>query len=138
MSAAEKMVPETEAVKRERRASANARCAALWKATQRSPHRGYVDGPCAECFSYVAHRFPLPTVTVTRPRVVQDPFNIYRDWRVINGEFETRRRANGCGDFKDWHSPNEFNAGSIPATAARVRMWADLLANPTETVEVEP
>lgn len=71
-----------------------------------------------------ASRYPLPKVT--RPRVVTFDNAAFR---FHDGVIQKRHR-------------NGFDAGHdvwaiahLPATAALVRLWAELLANPTEEVE---
>ena len=66
-------------------------------------------------------RFPLPKMT--RPRVVHD-HNDRCDYRAMNGTIERR------DEWQDWRLVND-----TPPTARRVKLWADLLANPTEEVE---
>lgn len=65
------------------------------------------------------YHFPLPKVT--RPRVVVDPHNPRVTWSILG----TVARHDGTWGFE-------------PApTLERIKMWADLLANPTEEVEEE-
>lgn len=73
-----------------------------------------------------AKRYPLPTVT--RPRVVVDPHSGLVRWYV-----------DGQGQIVHEQIGPEFTlmADSWP-TPERVALWADLLANPTETVEANP
>lgn len=81
-------------------------------------HDGYVDGRAAD-------HYPLPTIT--RPRVVKDPHKANTSWR--------------CKDGLLWYSwTNKENQGWYTGTVLwnptpeRVKLWADLLANPTEEV----
>lgn len=113
---ADKTVTEREAVLRERTGY----------------YAGYVDGVCAADPGAVispshiqeraAKRFPLPKVT--RPRVVADSEG--NAWRVVDGNLECRDAVN------EWTRVRHCGI-----TAERLRMWADLLANPTEEVEEE-
>ena len=78
-----------------------------------------------KCDAIARQSFPLPKVT--RPRVVQDPLYHWKKWRVIDGELQ----RNGSEDDSDeWVSTPLSDM-----TAARVRVLADLLANPTEEVD---
>lgn len=70
-------------------------------------------------------RYPLPKVT--RPRVVQYPLYHWKKWRVIDGELQ----RNGSEDDSDEWVSTPLSV----MTAARVRVLADLLANPTEEVD---
>ena len=72
--------------------------------------------------------FQLPKIT--RPRVVRTKDYIndrtYEvQWRVRDGVLEAQE--NICGEWR--------KGLSFQVTPARVRVWSDLLANPTETVE---
>lgn len=73
-----------------------------------------VTGPEAEAKA----RYPLPRML--RPRVVKDPEFQHCEWRVCGGELS-------AGAYGQLFTP----------TPARVAMWADLLANPTELVDAE-
>lgn len=73
--------------------------------------------------------YPLPTITL--PREVTVPAHRYNgvEWgeatfRVVDGVLQAKG-----GD--DWYDNN------WEATPERIRVWADLFANPTETVEDE-
>lgn len=72
-----------------------------------------------------AKRYPLPTEQ--RPRVVHEEG---LEWCVIDGALH-HRQSSPSG--LRWLQTNYAEP-----TAARIAMWADLLANPTETVEAEP
>lgn len=79
------------------------------------------------------HKFPLPKIT--RPRVVVDSRWSRREFRVVDGQMQTRDPG------EQWHcleNPN-VNARSaglpIVIDAVRVALWADLIANPTEEIE---
>lgn len=66
---------------------------------------------------------------VKRPRVVADPEQKHRQWRVANGSEGPRLEvSSGSG----WYGAHEW----LPIPE-RVRVWADLLANPTEVVDAE-
>lgn len=68
-------------------------------------------------------RYPLPSST--RPRVVND-----RDyqWRYVNNVMQVRSKSLGG----DWGV-----AVNCTPTPERIRLWADLLSNPTEDVTEE-
>lgn len=81
--------------------------------------------------------YPLPKVT--RPRVLDDPHVAGAKWKLypnlapMLGEFGVAHPDIYDGDF---YTPSkELNLG-VPTTA-RVKLWADLIANPTEEVEAE-
>jgi hypothetical protein len=108
-------ITEREAVRRER--------AAYARAMMIHGGQSWDEAHCA-----AGRVYPLPKVT--RPRVVQDPNKPYRWFRVIGGEVyaKTTRYSDG-----EW-TPLAGN-WSIPATPEMIRLWVDLLANPTEEVE---
>lgn len=72
---------------------------------------------------------PMPTRTVTTPRIVKDDH--YGCWRAVAGVLEWRGNASGRWQHQD------MDEGGMFINAARVRLLADLLANPTITVEEE-
>lgn len=78
----------------------------------------------------VKRRYPLPKKKVERPRVVRDPHDpdVPRPslWRYVAGEFEF---DTGVGE------PRWQRRYGTPITPERVKLWADLLSNPTELVE---
>jgi hypothetical protein len=81
----------------------------------------------------LALRYPLPTIT--RVRRVKDPVGI-QVWEVRAGElgFTSGRSPNEC--FHTLESEKYLVKGTVwEPTLARIKLWADLLANPTETVE---
>lgn len=69
-----------------------------------------------------AREYPFPKIT--RPRVVRDKFGVGMLWRVMSGELQSSFRG------------NEWCVEPAYVTPERVALWADLLANPTEEVEV--
>ena len=71
-------------------------------------------------------RYPMPTVEV--PRVVNDPTLKDYEWSVSNGIVRWRDR-NGSGDWSI--------APEAVVTVDRVKLWADLIANPTERRQVD-
>jgi hypothetical protein len=73
--------------------------------------------------------YPLPKAT--RPRVVVDPHFPDVQWRC-SGESMLEEYTARCG----WRS---LAAASheLVVTNPRIRLWADLLANPTEEVDGE-
>ena len=86
--------------------------------------------------SYVDRHLPLPTIT--RARVVDDPEDLgEHKWRCVNGSLWYRHRD--ASDDLLWVPFGQY--GGIDRTSVewptlyRIRMWADLLANPNETIE---
>ena len=82
-------------------------------------------------FQLAADRYPMPMVEV--PRVVRDRNDVV-DWRVIGDEIEWK--------MADAFTPrwNRIEPGSIGApvlSVHRVRILADLLANPTHRVPAD-
>ena len=75
------------------------------------------------------HEYPLPKVT--RPRVVDDP-HVFSQFKADGGKLYWRGGNTGWYAFDNVANPPAF----LP-TEERVRLWADLLANPTEEVESE-
>ncbi len=132
-----KLYTEREKVLAERKAAGRARCSALWVIhgdTPTSRHRPYEAGSaCEDCTRFANVRHELPRVT--RPRVVTDrplPDRQARNFRVVGGQIQT------SSDDGIWHC---LDNGSVHATEdseglclrpERIRMLADLLANPTE------
>lgn len=113
-----KMVTEAEAVRRERAAY----LAGLEQhaCTQEGHDRLKRD---------VSLHYPLPRIT--RPRVVRDTSTdgCPIEWRVTNGNIECRQAAG------TWYEVAERGGAKMWITPQRVAFLADLLANPTETVE---
>lgn len=101
--------------------------------------QAFADGVCARpvlgdawygAEAEAAKRYPLPMVT--RPRVVKDetgPAGTYY-WRVDRGVLQHTTSL----DAGMW----EPLAIGMYITVPRVHLLAELLANPTETVEAEP
>lgn len=74
-------------------------------------------------------RYPLPLIT--RPRVVKDPeAGFDQRWRVVDGCLEY---AVPNGPWHKAHKRSNWSGVEQP-TPARIRLWADLLHNPTEEV----
>lgn len=71
-----------------------------------------------------AAAYPLPPIT--RPRVVADSES-FKQFCVVNGQLLWR-----VADGVEWERVNSTVAFSI--TPNRVRVWHDLLTNPTEDV----
>ncbi len=67
--------------------------------------------------------YPLPQRIV--PRIVKDPVYGF-GWRYVEGVFQFREGAY-------WIGCDERPVTVMRVTAARVALWADLLANPTTT-----
>lgn len=125
----EKMVPESEAAKRETLAARNgyfcgAHDALSWpRQTTRWTDEAVM--------IRAKRRYPL---TVTRARVVRDMSGPTRPtyWRVVDGQFE----------FAYIKEPRNFRAmgpdfNGMFINPERVRLLADLLATPTETVDAD-
>ncbi len=72
-----------------------------------------------------ARLYPMPHVS--RPRVVTDASK--REWRVVDGKLEYRGE-----DHRPW---SNAEGCSFFITSERVRILADLLANPTELVDAD-
>lgn len=128
------MVSAREAVERERRAFVDG---GKWRYILAVGHSGPscivppIDDPRYD--AEAAKRYPLPTVT--RPRVVDDnpAHPCGEQWCVIDGTLRYRYAPG-----RDWMRWSEFRNHSAAApTPGRVALWADLLANPTETVEAD-
>lgn len=80
-----------------------------------------------------ARKFPLPKLT--RPRVVTSDTG--RRFRIVDGQLQTQTSSNGqswCCLANGSRVPAAEDTG-IKITLERIRLWADLLANPTEDVE---
>lgn len=129
----EKVLSERDAIMRERAAF---RRGAAWRFDQ-SMEAGdsFHAIPPREYDDEAKRRFPLPMVT--RPRVATDPgAGAGVEWRVSeNGFIERRRRHFGEG-WSKWsiYCRQEPDFAPLPD---RVKMWSDLLANPTEEVEAD-
>jgi hypothetical protein len=122
----DKTVTEREAVLRERKAAEDAFLAGT--------HTTFSCSGAARDYArqWAVDAHPLPKVT--RPRVVRDPHDMNGRWAwypTLN-EFAYAHPEISDGDF---YGPAVY--GPIPVTSERVRIWADLLANPTEDVEDE-
>jgi hypothetical protein len=87
-------------------------------------------GGCAELASDFAEkakrRYPLPKVT--RPRVVT---TVDGCWRFANGRIQWKSAM--FPDDRDWEDAD----ASWTLTGPRIRLFVDLVANPTETVDAE-
>lgn len=132
MSAEPKLYTEREAVRREWTAAAIARCSVMWAADLGKGHRSYEGGdPCDSCVESVRLRYPSPTVV--RPRVLYDSeSNISgAQWSVSDtGHLRFRESPKA-----PWLTYSEFlHTGYAAPLPNRVKLWADLLANPTEEV----
>ncbi len=83
-----------------------------------------------DTFAVAAASF-YPPPKVTRSRVVKDPILGNTQWHVERGEI-----VGEVGDCGHWYTLTAGDKAFRPV-AARVTVWADLLANPTEEVEAE-
>jgi hypothetical protein len=102
------------------------RAGVQWGAEKGAKVHPYPDAPCGPCDREAEKRYPLPMVT--RPRVVTDSFAIA--WRLADGALEFR-----LSQSAPWRVTPHY--GPMGVTVERIRLWADLLANPTEQVEDE-
>jgi len=87
--------------------------------------RPFIDGDQAHAAA--ASKYPLPMVT--RPRAVPDPEGI-GEWAAVDGSLRWRAQPH-----HRWEKWIDFkNSAACAPIAPRVAVWADVLANPTETV----
>lgn len=135
----EKTVTEREAVMRERAAFERGYCTCPFTFSKGDAVADMEvhDARERSCLSAViAREYPLPKVT--RFRVVPDPLSPCVDWRVIGvcGEPTLMCRTNDEEGRSIWKVYPIDNGGvhHMPTTE-RVKLWADLLANPTEMVD---
>lgn len=77
-------------------------------------------------------RYPLPPRS--RPRVVRDDGGKYgaTEWKCVDGRLYWRVAAHRPNQWNDVEADN--GAGGMFIRPERVKLLADLLANPTETV----
>ncbi len=113
-------VTERDAVLRERKAFVNGCC-------MRGLAMRYTENEAA---SLARDEYELPKIV--RPRVVEhDGYQ----WRVVNGGIQWDYLPS-CSAVGTWRifADMQFGRGAFsrPITDAHARMWADLLANPTE------
>lgn len=134
-----KMVSEVEAVKREREA---------FKAGSAWERQVVVDEHGTNAARKAAALYPLPKAK--RLRAVSDMAEgVSYEWRYITGVLQFRY-VNSVGTATEWRTmlgrsgdrgPDnekpEYYGTAFKPTAARVALWADLIANPTEEVEAE-
>ena len=80
-----------------------------------------------------------PIQKIIRPRVVEDPEDLGEHvWRCICGVLWYRHRLASEGHWVLFGLCGTIHRDSIEwPTVFRVRLWADLFANPNETVEDE-
>lgn len=78
----------------------------------------------------------FPTPTVIRARVVRDPIADEVEWTVQEGALRQRLHRAGRvpGDWLPYMDYREKFGATAPLQS-RVEVWADLFANPLETVE---
>ena len=62
-----------------------------------------------------------------RWRVVRDP-HVFTPWRCVVGQMQCKNDLHGWLDTSHW----QWNSEGWNITPERVKMWADLYANPTE------
>jgi hypothetical protein len=118
-----KMVSEREAILRERAAVNEA----LRVLCQRGGERflGALPQDWEGSLTFAAKLHPLPQVE--RPRVVPDGQGLA--WRMVCGLLEFRWEQEPRD--RNWYKATE---NVVEITHPRIRLWADLLANPTELV----
>lgn len=73
-----------------------------------------------------------PITTVTRPRTITVPEHMNGTAHMASGTYRVLR---GVIEQRHWRHGNSWSATEHAPTPERVAAWADLLANPTETVE---
>lgn len=127
MSADIKLYTERELIVAKREGWAIATCAGL--ANFAGNGHSYTTGPCDRCKVLAAQAYPPPKVT--RARVVVEP-GCGMAWKVVQDTlyFSLSAKPEHLG----WRRCEPFTV-EHEVTTARVRMWADLLLNPTEDVE---
>jgi hypothetical protein len=119
----EKKYTERELVLAQRRAFRDGAQALYCHKVIPSGHSPYADA-LDEVRESTDKRYPLPKVT--RPRVVSDGT---LEWKYENGYVMYRYSGSS-----DWYSTKY---SEVPINPRRVEVLADLLANPTETVDAE-
>lgn len=72
-------------------------------------------------------RYPVPT----KPRVITENGPILREWKCEHHQIMVREHY--LGGVPQWENARSM---SFAVTPARIRMWADLLANPEEPADV--
>jgi hypothetical protein len=128
-------ITEVEAVRRERAAAK--RMALAFEPTLRAAERGEPFGglaptpwwDCAALEERIAAMFPLPTME--RPRVAVDPHDAGTWWSVRDGALCVKSRGVVTSHW------SRVALGGFQPTPARVALWADLFANPTERVPAD-
>lgn len=112
-----------------------------WLFAQGSAPHGlgkYVDEPITRCAAQ-----SLFSLKVKRPRVVADPHSGFTQrWRVRDGVIEWESSWDGKGDtweqlVAEYGFSTGHPGGINVVTPRRIRVWADLLDNPTEESEAE-
>lgn len=79
-----------------------------------------------------ADAYPYPAV----PRVVKDPDPDYsQEWRCWEGEIQFKAAGSGPWTSLLPHLRAGRAYGCTEPTAARIRLWADLLENPNEPTQ---
>lgn len=129
MSDEPKVLTERDARNRER-AAFLAGAAAMW-GKDAVPCLDTVRDAYVEVVADAKRRYPLPKVE--RPRVVRDPHG-YGYWKAGRecGRDCLLRSGTDCEDGT-WVIAGDY----VQISAERVKLWANLLENPTELVEAE-
>lgn len=91
-------------------------------------HKGYHCG-LVNLQRYAQAAYPMPTIT--RPRLVEDPHCAGKHWAWWDGQLMWTAFGRG-GEIPAATMSESMYTGLTPE---RVRLWADLVTTPTETVE---
>jgi hypothetical protein len=95
---------------------------------------GYGRGETPALLAAMRNKYPLPLVM--RPRVVQDPHEGVAGmlW-MYDGRRIVHRRPWVGGPLAGSLKHTEWSESPVTPTPERVRLWADLIARPTEQIE---
>lgn len=124
MSTADKAVTEREAVVREQAAFKDGARALYYD--ESVPSDDAIVAALHRIEDAASTRYPLPELM--RRRVVTDRYGV--QWKIDRGAL---LNFDGEGDWTS--SVRRPDGGILSPTLDRVKLWADLLANPTEEVE---
>lgn len=123
---AEKKYTERDVVLRERAAFTNGMIRMNGEMVQPRP-QSPMRWTQAECDQIAARSYPL--AKAIRPRVVEDQWGM--GWMIRDGVVLYRLCA--TNEDEPWKDAN--TEGDHEICVSRLRLWADLLANPTEEVD---
>jgi len=114
-------VTERDAIQREQEAFR-----AGWQAYFDTATKGNV-------YTEAKRRYPLPPRV--RPRVVSDNIGLGpAEWRYVDGKLEGRLPNGGWRNMSTASADGMFNSTGMYITTARVKLLAELMANPTEPI----